>query len=197
MKPTEYFYTMRKKRRLASREEKRKYVFRLSEENGRNRMSEKIHPSTDTSDREISTVRIFEAPRELVWQAWVKPEHVIHWWGPNGFTNTIEAMEVRAGGIWKFVMHGPDGVDYPNRIAYIEVIEPEKLVYAHGSDDSDQPGDFLVTVIFKDLDGKTELSMKAVFKTKEARDEVVDKYGAIEGMQQTLNHLGDYLAKMR
>ncbi|EMO29454.1 toxin-antitoxin system, toxin component domain protein [Leptospira interrogans serovar Bataviae str. HAI135] len=49
---------------------------------------------------------------------WTEPEHVIHWWGPKGFTNTFETMDVRPGGIWKFIMHGPDGTDYPNLIVF-------------------------------------------------------------------------------
>jgi uncharacterized protein YndB with AHSA1/START domain len=70
--------------------------------------------ATSTADREILITRTFDAPRELVWEAWTNPKHVTHWWGPNGFTTTIEKMDVRVGGVWKHVMHGPDGTDYPN-----------------------------------------------------------------------------------
>ena len=64
--------------------------------------------STDISDREIVISRIFNAPRELVWEAMTKPEHVVNWWGPNGFTNTLEKMDFRVGGEWNHVMHGRD-----------------------------------------------------------------------------------------
>ena len=77
--------------------------------------------------REIVAARVFDAPRELVFDAWTDPEHVAQWWGPNGFTNTIHEMDVRPGGVWRFVMHGPDGVDYNNKIVYIEVVKPERL----------------------------------------------------------------------
>src|SRR4051794_34340238 len=68
-----------------------------------------------SGDREIVATRIFEAPRELVFTMWTDREHVAKWWGPRGFTNTIHEMDVRPGGTWRFVMHGPDGTDYPNR----------------------------------------------------------------------------------
>src|SRR3954449_1876611 len=101
----------------------------------------------DSADREIVAVRVFDAPRELVWKLWTDPHHVAQWWGPNGFTNTIHEMDVRPGGVWRFIMHGPDGVDYPNRIVFIEVVEPERLVYSHGGDEGD-PVQFHVTVTF-------------------------------------------------
>src|SRR5258706_7128695 len=77
-------------------------------------------------------MRVFDAPRELVWKVWTEPEHIGKWWGPNGFTTTTHKMEVKAGGVWRFVMHGPDGRDYQNKITFIEVVKPERLVYKHG-----------------------------------------------------------------
>ena len=68
--------------------------------------------------REIITTRVLDAPRELVWKAWTDPKHVAEWWGPNGFTNTIHEMDVRPDGVWRFIMHGPDGVDYKNEIVF-------------------------------------------------------------------------------
>jgi uncharacterized protein YndB with AHSA1/START domain len=95
--------------------------------------------------------REFDAPRDLVWQAWTDPKHIVHWWGPNGFTNTIHAMDVRPGGVWRFIMHGPDGTDYPNKIIYREVVKPERLVYDHSGDDNpDDPHVFQVLVTFAD-----------------------------------------------
>src|ERR1700678_444638 len=94
--------------------------------------TEKNNPPENSADREIVISRVFDAPRELVWQAMTDPLHVIHWWGPRGFTTTIEEMNVRPGGVWKQVMHGPDGTDYPNKSIFTEVVKPERLVYAHG-----------------------------------------------------------------
>ncbi|EMY77821.1 hypothetical protein LEP1GSC060_2239 [Leptospira weilii serovar Ranarum str. ICFT] len=153
--------------------------------------------NTTTANREIRTTRSFDAPRDLVFRMWTEPEHIVHWWGPRGFTNTFETMDIRPGGVCKFVMHGPDGTDYPNLIVFLEVIRPEKLVYKHGSDKEDHPGDFHVTVLFMEQNGKTTLDMTMLFKTAEQRNETVEKYGAVEGLNQTMDRLVEYLAKQK
>jgi uncharacterized protein YndB with AHSA1/START domain len=84
-------------------------------------MANKNEMVTDTSDREIITRRLLNAPRELVFEAFTQPEHLAKWWGPNGFTITTHEMEVKPGSAWRFMMHGPDGVDYPNKIVYEEL----------------------------------------------------------------------------
>lgn len=150
--------------------------------------------TTGTADREISAVRVFDAPRELVWKVWTDPDHIAHWWGPKGFTNTIHKMDVRPGGVWEFIMYGPDGVNYPNKIVYLEVKKPERLVFDHG-----EPGGssyFRVTVTFEDQNGKTKLSWHGLFNTAAERDYVIEKHGAVEGLKQNLDKLGEYLAKM-
>jgi uncharacterized protein YndB with AHSA1/START domain len=119
---------------------------------------------------------------------------VAQWWGPNGFTNTISEMSVKPGGIWRFVMHGPDGTDYPNKVVFLEVVKPERLVYVHG--DEGDPDQFHVTVTFAEESGKTTLTMRSVFRTTAERDCVAEKFGAVEGMKQTLGRLEEYLAKM-
>lgn len=149
-----------------------------------------------TADRELLMIREFQAPRELVWEAWTNPDHIVHWWGPNGFTNTILEMNVKPGGVWRYIMHGPDGTDYPNRITFREVVKPKLLTYRHSSDIENDPGEFEVTVNFEAKGKATELTMRMVFKTKEMRDFVANKYGAIEGGNQTMNKLGEYLTRM-
>ncbi len=152
--------------------------------------------TSPTADREISSSRVFAAPRELVWKAWTEPQHVAQWWGPIGFTNTIHEMAVRPGGIWRLTMHGPDGVDYPNFIIFDEVVPPERLVYRHGTGAKDDPYQFVVTVRFDKDGANTRLSMTAVFKTAAARNEIAEKHGAVEGMHQHLGRLADYLETM-
>lgn len=83
------------------------------------------------SDREIVMTRVFDAPRELLFAAWIDPRHVARWWGPKGFRNTIHEMDARPGGVWEFVMHGPDGVDYRNRSIVLEIVRPERIVLSH------------------------------------------------------------------
>jgi uncharacterized protein YndB with AHSA1/START domain len=149
-----------------------------------------------TAERELVMTRVFNAPRELVFTVWTDPKHVVHWWGPTGFTNTIHEMDVRPGGIWKLTMHGPDGVNYPNQIVYKEIVKPERLVWTHGSGKKDDPGEFEVTVTFEEEGQKTKLTMKMVFKTKAALDLVKEKYGAVEGNKQTMDRLEQYLTRM-
>ena len=144
----------------------------------------------DKSNREITASRLINASRKLIWKVWTDPEHIINWWGPNGFTNTIDSMDVKAGGQWKFIMHGPDGVNYRNLITYLEVIEPELIIYEHGPSPK-----FKVTVTFEALGEKTRLTMKMLFATSEKRDRTVEKLNAVEGLKQTLGKLQEYLKK--
>jgi uncharacterized protein YndB with AHSA1/START domain len=139
---------------------------------------------------------VFDAPRDLVFAAWTDPRHLAQWWGPNGFTTTTHAFDMRPGGVWRFVMHGPDGRDYDNRITYDEIVKPERLVYRHGGGEDVEPVRFRVTVTFEDLGGKTRLTMRAVFPSAAERDRVVEEYGAAEGATQTLARLAEHLETM-
>ena len=145
----------------------------------------------DISDREIITARVFDAPREFVWKAWTEPEHIAQWWGPIGFTTTIHEMDVRPGGAWRFILHGPDGVDYKNHSVFIEVAESMRLVYDHISGPK-----FHVTVTFDDEGGKTKVTMRMLFDTAEEHRKVVEQYGAIEGAKQTFARLAEHLTRM-
>jgi uncharacterized protein YndB with AHSA1/START domain len=144
----------------------------------------------------IAGVRVLDAPRELVWKVWTDPKHLSQWWGPNGFTTTTSAYECKPGGVWRFVMHGPDGRDYQNRITFEIVEAPQRLVYSHGGEDDVEPVKFRTTVTFEDLDGKTRLTMRGVFPSAAERDRVVKEYGADKGMVETLGRMTDYVAKM-
>jgi uncharacterized protein YndB with AHSA1/START domain len=151
--------------------------------------------SSNTSDREISVTRDFAFPRELVFRAWTEQKHIDAWWGPTGFRNATREMDVKPGGVWRFMMHGPDGKDWPNKIVYIEVVKPERLVYTHSGDDGVEDVSFHVTVNFEDVGGKTRLTMKMLFASVEACEQV-KSYGAIEGNTQTMDRLEQYLATM-
>jgi uncharacterized protein YndB with AHSA1/START domain len=149
-----------------------------------------------SSEREIVTTRVFDAPRELVFKAWTDPRHLVHWWGPNGFTTRVYRMDVRPGGIWRLVMRGPDGVDYHNKLVFIEVVEPERLVYKHVGDEECEPANHQVTVTFAAEGNSTKVTMRMVFPSAAARAHVVNKYGAIEGATQTFGRLAEHLAKV-
>jgi uncharacterized protein YndB with AHSA1/START domain len=148
------------------------------------------------SGREIVIARVLNFPRELVFTAWTDPKHARHWWGPTGFRITTHAADIKPGGAWRFTMHGPDGTDYPNKIVFIEIVKPERMVYKHTGDKDPDPEAFETTVTFEEQGGKTKLTMRAVFASAEARNLVVEKYGAIEGGNQTLDRLTEYLATM-
>lgn len=146
--------------------------------------------------REIVQMREYDAPRELVWDAWTKQDHVDHWWGPEGFVTRTELMEVRPDGRWRFTMTAVDGKVFPNFVLFMDVSAPERLIYAHGGQEGDPPH-FHVTVNFEALSPtRTRVSMTSRFPTKAARDFVVEKYGAIEGGKQTLARLAGYLDAM-
>jgi uncharacterized protein YndB with AHSA1/START domain len=140
--------------------------------------------------------RLVNAPRDLVFKAITDPNHVKHWWGPDGFTNTIHEMDVRPGGVWRFMMHGPDGVDYPNKIVFLEVERPARLVYEHSSDTdtADDPHRFMTTITLAEQDGKTLVTLRAVFGTAEQLEQS-RKFGAVEGGHQTLARLDRYLSE--
>lgn len=150
------------------------------------------------SDREIVMTRVLDAPRDRVFSVWTDPQHVSRWYGPNGFTITTHEMDVRPGGVWRFIMHGPDGTDYDNRIDYLEVVPPERLVFLHGSA-ADDPNAFDSSVIFTeqgDHGDKTLVTMRSVFKTKQQRDYVIG-FGAVELGHQTLGRLAEYVTGAR
>jgi uncharacterized protein YndB with AHSA1/START domain len=148
-----------------------------------------------TTDRELVLSRVFDAPRELVFKAWTDSRHVAEWWGPNGFTTSVHEMDVRPGGVWRFIMHGPDGVDYPNKMEFLEVVEPERLVAIHGSGEEGDAG-YHVTITFADESGKTRLTLRQLYATAEERDYVAREYHAVEMGNQTLDRFAKYLASL-
>ena len=142
--------------------------------------------------RSIVTTRLIDAPRELVFDAFTNPEHLARWWGPIGFTTTTHSFDLRPGGEWRLTMYGPDGRDYENHIVYDEVVRPERLVYTHGGDGGSVA--FKSTIAFEEIGGKTRLTMRGVFPTKQERDRVAETYGAVEGAEQTLGRLDEFLS---
>jgi uncharacterized protein YndB with AHSA1/START domain len=146
--------------------------------------------------RAMIVTREYDAPRVLVFEAWTDPNHLAHWWGPNGFTTTTGAFEMRPGGTWRFVMHGPDGRDYENRITFDAIEKPERIQYHHGGGDDVEPVQFRTTVTFEDLgNNRTRITLHAVFPSAAERDRVVKEYGADKGAAQMLARLADYVAR--
>jgi uncharacterized protein YndB with AHSA1/START domain len=147
--------------------------------------------SGKTDDREIIITRVVNAPRELVYQTFTQPEHLVHWWGPAGFTIEIQEMDVRVGGSWSYTMSGHNMV-FPNFISYLEVVEPERLVYLHGEHKGGEP-EFMATITFEALGTKTKITMHSVFGDAATRNFVVTEFHAIEGGNQGLDKLEAYI----
>lgn len=147
--------------------------------------------------RSIIGTRLLDAPRKLVFAAWTDPKHLAQWWGPNGFTTTTHAFDFRPGGVWRFVMHGPDGRDYQNRITFDEIAPPERIVYRHAGGDDVEPVQFTQTVTFEDIgNGQTRLTWHGRFPSAEERARVIKEYGADKGLVETMARLVDYVASM-
>jgi len=160
-------------------------------------MAEKNSLDLESDARSIIGTRIFDAPRELVFATFTDPKHLAKWWGPNGFTTTTHAHDFRVGGVWRFVMHGPDGRDYQNRITYDEIVPPERLVYHHDGADDVEPVQFSQTITFEDLgSGRTRLIWHGKFPSAEERARLIGKYGADKGLVQTIARLADYVAML-
>ncbi len=149
-------------------------------------------PNAEIADREIVLERVFDAPRELVWRAFTQVEHLVHWWGPDGFRNTYYEYDLRPGGVAKFTMHAPDGTDYPNKFWFLEVVEPARIVFDHG--DFERPW-FRVTVTFEESGRGTRYRARMVFPTVEACNAAKSR-GAIELGKQTYEKMANYLRGM-
>jgi uncharacterized protein YndB with AHSA1/START domain len=141
------------------------------------------------AEREIVLSRVFDAPRELVFDAWTDPKALAEWFGPKGFVTTTLEIDVRVGGRWRFEMRAPDGTCFPNRMEYLEIKRPERLVIDHGSDVDNDPHRFRVTITFDaQSDGKTVVTLRQLHPTKAQRDATIG-FGAVELGYQTLDKL--------
>lgn len=144
-----------------------------------------------TAGNELTVTRTFHASRKLVYKAWTDPKHLPMWWGPQSFTITTHELDIRPGGVWHYVMHGPDGQDYDNKMTFLEMNAPEQISYVHG--DSIEEEQFRVNVTFEEQGQATLLTMRMQFKSAEILEQAVKEYGALEGAASTLSRLEDQL----
>jgi len=145
----------------------------------------------NTADRELRISRLFNAPIDLVWMVWTDPNHIKNWWGPNDFTNTITKMDIKAGGEWHLVMHGPDGTDYRNESVFREVIKHKKIVYEHITGPK-----FIATVEFEKRGDSTFITWHMLFRNREEFLQTVKTFKADEGLKQNIEKLAEYLHKL-
>lgn len=154
-------------------------------------------PTTLTlpSEREIVITRVFDAPRNLVFEAWTKPEHVAHWYGQPGSTMAVCEIDLRVGGRWRYVLKADDGGEYAFSGVYQEIVPPEKLVYSEGFEA--MPGhECIVTAVFSEQNGKTLLTSTLLYQNRDDRDGHINS-GMEPGMRAALSRLESYVQALR
>lgn len=147
-------------------------------------------------DREIVMCRVINAPRSLVFRAWIESERMFQWFGPKGFSCEVHQQgEARVGAVWLFDMIAPNGHRYDNRLQFLEIVPNEKLVLDHGRNLEDDPHRFRMTLLFAEQsDGKTVLTLRQLHPNRAQRDATI-AFGAVELGYTTLDKLVDYLAR--
>ncbi|MEH1897358.1 MAG: SRPBCC domain-containing protein [Nostoc sp.] len=165
-------------------------------------MSSKNDSTDAQSQREIVITRVFNAPRELVFQAWTDAKHVAQWWGPKGFTTQVTELDFRPGGKWRYVMIGPDGTEYPVKGVFREIVPFERIVTSDEFDEgfekvvnADLPKGIVVTAVFEDLGGNTKLTLRIMHESAEERRKH-EEMGVIAGWNSTFDCLDEFLTKV-
>ena len=149
------------------------------------------------SDREIVLSRVFDAPRDLVFQALSTPEHIAHWWGQAGSTLTECALDFRPGGAWRFVERDASGSEWAFRGQIREIVPPERVVQTFEFEG--MPGHISVeTLRLDDIDQgrRTRMTVTSVFDSVEDRDGVVQS-GMEKGASESYDRLAAYLATLQ
>jgi len=158
----------------------------MSADKPRNNVSTLTLPS----DREIVMERVFDAPRELVFKAYTEPTLIPKWWGQRNTTTTVDKMEVKPGGLWRFIQRDADGNEYAFNGEYREIVPPERLAYTFEFEG--MPGHVLLeTVTFEEQDGQTKVKVLALFDSVEDRDGMLQS-----GMEAGANESNDRLAEL-
>jgi len=145
---------------------------------------------TTPSDREIVMTRVFDAPRDLVFDAFTKPELLKRWFGPRGWSLIVCEVDLKVGGGFRFVLRGPDGREMGMRGVYREIVRPEHSVHLESFDDF--PGESQVTTLLVEREGKTTLTATVLYTSQEIRD-AVSKSGMEHGAAESYDRLAELL----
>ena len=146
---------------------------------------------TTPSDREVRLTRVFDAPRQMVWDAFTKPELMKRWFGPRGWSLAECTIDLRVGGGWRFILQGPEGQKMGMRGVYREIEAPERSVHIETFDD--YPGESVVTAVFTEKGGKTTMEATVLYASKEVRDTVIQS-GMEHGAAESYDKLAEVLA---
>ncbi len=153
----------------------------------------KLNIIAEPGKQEIIMTRVFNAPRELVYQAFTDPTLIPQWWGPRYLTTTVDKSDVQHGGLWRYIHQDPDGNINAFKGVYHEVVAPERLVYT--IEFEGMPGHIgLETITFEEQDGKTTMTDKGVFQSVEDRDGMIQS-GMESGAIETMDRLAELLEK--
>ena len=152
--------------------------------------------SQDTRDRELTVVRVFDAPARVLFKAHAERDHIMRWFGPAGYPVTHCELDFRVGGKWRMAMTGPDGTQNPPfGGTYLEIVPDRKIVWDNGFEAEGSPR-MVTSFLFEEVDGKTTLTMKTVFESKAMRDEYLG-VGMEEGINSGLDQLQAVVAALK
>lgn len=161
---------------------------------GQQEKTDRLTTVATPSDREIVSERVFDAPRDRVWEACCDPKLIPEWWGPRSGTTIVDQMDVRPGGAWRYVSRNADGSETAFRGTYREVTPPERIVYTFEWEG--MPGHVLVeTLTFEDLGDQTKLTIVSLFHTQDERDGMLAS-GMERGMNESHQRLDELLARL-
>jgi len=150
---------------------------------------------TTPSDTEIRMTRVFDAPRDLVFEAHTSAEHMSNWWGPRKYEVISADYDFRPGGKWRIAHRGPGGDEHGFRGEFREIVPPERIVWTFEYEGA--PGQIAIeTMTLEEHDGKTTLTVVSDAGSKEARDAVLES-GMQEGAAETYDRLDEYLDKLK
>ena len=160
------------------------------------------------TERELVIMRVFDAPRELVWKAWTERERLMQWFGPKGFTMRTATLDLRPGGVFHYCLQSPDGQDVCGKFVYREIVAPERIVLVNSFSDEKGnltrhpmsptwPLEMLSTTTFAEHEGETTITVRWVpLNATEAERKTFDT--SHESMQigrtGTFDQLAEYLA---
>lgn len=142
-------------------------------------------------EREIVNVRVFDTPREVLFNAWANPELLALWWGPKDFKNTFHEFDFKPGGTWKFTMHSPGGMEFMNTCIFEEIVKPERITFKHLL----PVHVFYLTATFESQGNQTKLTFRQLFENAEE----VERLGKFisEANEQNLDRLETVISNSR
>jgi uncharacterized protein YndB with AHSA1/START domain len=143
-----------------------------------------------TPDCEIVTTRIMNFSIDLCFKAWTDPNHLKNWWGPKGFTNTFNEFDLRPGGKWSFIMHGPDKGNYPNEVEFVKIDKPNLIAWKRHS----KPLFKILTTFEEVSSDKTKIVFKMIFDTAEECNKL--KPFVVDKNEENFDRLETELEKM-